>query len=355
MKRMLPLCVVVSGSQPRLGVSEVESAVGAPLRLLDERIGLVGVEESALEGVLAKLYECVLLQEAVLAKAWRANPAEDPGFYAELAASGEWSELSGRSFAVSVRKLGGYPPASTVDLAAAVAEGILRRCSARVNLEEPDVRVRLVVSRGVAVVGTLLFKRRGDRFRFRSKRYKPFKHPASLTPEDAKVLVNLTACGSLLLDPFCGSGSVVIEACLSGLEAVGLDVDRRAARGARDNMIFFSCDARGHVVVGDACVLPFRDGAFDAIATNPPYGRSAQLRSASGRSASECLLQEGFRVLKEGGRVAYISPLSPESGSVAEGYVVRVHGGLARSFVVKVKGGCAREGSVPGNRVVDAH
>jgi len=100
------------------------------------------------------------------------------------------------------------------------------------------------------------------------------------------------------------------------------------------------------VVVGDACTLPFRSNAFDAIATNPPYGKSAQMRSASGCSVDECLLKEGFRVLKGEGRIAYISPLSPRSGyGAAEGYVVRVHGGLARAFVVRAKEGARACGS----------
>jgi len=350
------ICVVVSGAQPQLGIREVELSVGA-LRLLDERVGLVEIEKEALDDILAKLYECVLLQEAILTKAWCTDPPTEPRFYAELAASADWSELAGSSFAVSVRKLGGYPQVSAVDLAAAVADGILRRCgNASVDLEEPKIRVRLVASRKAAIVGVLLLRRRGDRFRFRSKRYKPFKHPASLTPEDAKLLVNLSACRRVLLDPFCGSGSIVIEACLSGLEAVGLDVDRKAARGARDNLAAFSCDARGHVVVGDACMLPFRDCAFDAIATNPPYGRSAQLRSASGRSADECLTKEGFRVLKGEGRIAYVIPLSPRSGcDTAEGHVVRVHGGLARAFAVKAKEGAAHATGISRNGFVDAH
>jgi len=358
MSETLRLCVVVSGVQPSLGLREVEAALERPVERLDDRIGTVEVQRDSLETVLAELFECVLVQEVLSVKAWCSNPPTYPGFYKELATKAEWFELANRDFAVTVRKLGGYPPASSVTLAAAVADGILERCKeARVNLERPEVRVRLIVSERAAVIGVLLLRPRGDRFRFRSKRYKVFKHPASLTPEDAKLLVNLSGRGGVLLDPFCGSGSIIVEACLSGLEAVGLDVDLKAAAGARRNLVFFSCDARGHVVVGDACLPPFRYKAFDKIATNPPYGRSARLHSAGGRCAYECLLDEGFKILKEGGRIAYIVPLSADRPMLDEKlFLLRVHGGLTRAFVTRVKergGWCAD--SVLGNGFVDTY
>lgn len=333
------LCVVVSGVQPSLGLREVEIALGRLVERLDNRIGAVEVRGGELETFLAKLYECVFVQEVLSVKTWCFNPPTHLHFYGELATKAEWPELAGKSFAVTVRKLGGYPPVSSVDLAAMVADGILKSCrGARVNLEHPEVRVRLVVSERAAVIGILLLKPRGDRFRFRSKRYKVFKHPASLTPEDAKLLVNLSGCSGALLDPFCGSGSIVVEACLSGLEAVGLDVDRKTAMGARKNLVYFLCDARGHIVVGDACMPPFRYGAFNGIATNPPYGRSARLRSTSGRCVHECLLCEGFEILKEGGRIAYVEPSSAEKPpSSEEEFLLRVHGGLTRTFVTKIK------------------
>lgn len=329
------LCLVFSGLQPSLGLREAESVLGRPVERLSDRIGLVEAEPGEVQPLLAKLYECVLVQEVIAAKAWRLNPPPHPEFYRELAAMADWSELRGRSFAVTVRKLGGYPPAKSTDLAAAVADAVLGSCSARVDLEEPEVRVRLVVSRAVAVVGVLLLRPRGDRLRLRSKRYKVYKHPASLTPEDAKLLLNLSGCRGTVVDPFCGSGSIVVEACLSGLEAVGLDIDPRAASGALRNLVHFSCDARGHVVVGDACIPPFRRGAFSGVVTNPPYGRSAQLQSSSGSEVHECLMRVVLDTVKERGSIAYIVPSNPMAAGELS---LRVHGGLARTFVVEAKG-----------------
>ena len=333
------LCFVVSGLQPRLGAREIESLIDFPLERLSERLYLARVPWAQVRKCLRKLYDCVLLQEVISVKGLRARPESDPEFYRDLAARCYWSELEGKTFAVSVRKLGGFPHSSSVSLAAKVAEGILEALKGRskVNLSKPDVTVNLVTSGEVAVIGLNLLRARGDRYRLRSKKFKVFRHPASLTPEDAGVLVNLAGWRSPLLDPFCGSGTIVIEACLREVEAVGLEIEENVARGAYRNLRHFSCDARGHIVVGDATMLPFRARAFNAIATNPPYGRTLATDKPAGALVKSFLHNCAY-TLSSGSRVALVRPAGFDAMDhrqyVTEEYPVRVHGSLIRLFTL---------------------
>src|SRR5258708_1805526 len=66
----------------------------------------------------------------------------------------------------------------------------------------------------------------------------PFhSYPARMHPATARVLVELVAAGAPrgapLVDPFCGSGTVLVEARAAGLPAVGVDLNPLAVLIAR--------------------------------------------------------------------------------------------------------------------------
>ncbi len=110
---------------------------------------------------------------------------------------------------------------------------------------------------------------------------------------DARMLVNLVAAGegTLLLDPFAGIGGIVIEALASGCSVTSADFEPALQEG-------LSHLGAKHYVA-DASCLPFADGMFDAIATEPPYHEQA-------KSTVIGALHEMGRVLKEGGRLAIL-------------------------------------------------
>src|SRR5690242_10018192 len=57
-----------------------------------------------------------------------------------------------------------------------------------------------------------------------------FRYPAKLHPPDARALLERhTKPGDRVLDCFCGSGTLLVEAAVSGRSAVGSDVDPVAA------------------------------------------------------------------------------------------------------------------------------
>lgn len=110
---------------------------------------------------------------------------------------------------------------------------------------------------------------------------------------DARMLVNLVMDDGPVrfLDPFAGVGGTVIEAVKRGWSATSTDIDP---------VLRFGLDAiGGRHCVADASHLPFADGTFGAIATEPPY-------HADSRSFLQDAFQEMHRVLAPGGRVAVL-------------------------------------------------
>lgn len=148
-----------------------------------------------------------------------------------------------------------------------------------VDLENPEEELRLylledeyLLARLVEDIDRSLFKKRGNEER-------PFSSPVSLDPVLARVLVNLSGAppGSRVLDPFCGTGGILIEAGLCGIGVHGLDVQQEMVEGARENLEEYGIinhDIR-QGRVSDAPGI-FGHG-FEAVVTDLPYGTASKV------------------------------------------------------------------------------
>jgi len=186
----------------------------------------------------------------------------------------------------------------------AVIDGYMesRGVRLKVDLDEPDVIIRVdvifdEVYVGIDTTGDEALHRRG---------YRVYDHPAPLNPAIASALVMLSGWkeDEVLIDPMCGSGTILIEAGMIGrnvppqklredfaftkvfgrelleevkgdfverdvdLTLVGVERFRKHLKGGRMN----SRKAGVYVefVQGDATRLCLREG--DVAITNPPYG-----------------------------------------------------------------------------------
>lgn len=102
-------------------------------------------------------------------------------------------------------------------------------------------------------------------------------HPAALRANIAFAALRLAQLDGArrLLDPFCGSGTVLLEAgaVWPHLELVGCDWNERSAGGARANLATASLDSQATLHHRDSLGGLDDLGGFDAIVTNPPFGR----------------------------------------------------------------------------------
>src|SRR6266480_6451008 len=160
----------------------------------------------------------------------------------EEVASGEFDSIRsfardcdfhGRTFRVRARGLG-------IDVDASAAEGQLGADFGRtgvVDLEQPSIDYRLLVGEEF-LLGRVIH--RIDRARLEATKvaHRPFSLPISLHPKFARALLNLSRVpmAGFVLDPFCGTGGLLLEAVSIGLRPIGLDRDRRMILGFRASL-----------------------------------------------------------------------------------------------------------------------
>jgi len=180
------------------------------------------------------------------------------------------------SFAVRVKRVKRY--ATNIDVMALerkLGELILHNSpKARVNLKNPEKAFVGILTSGKFVFGVKLSEVSSKPFVKRRPKNKPFFHPSAMMPKIARCMVNLAKpkVGELVFDPFCGTGSMLIEAALMGCRILGLDVQKRMVKGCFKNLAYFNIEPEG-LVIGDAQKLPITN--VDCVVTDPPYGRSS--------------------------------------------------------------------------------
>ena len=239
------------------------------------------------------------------------------------------------------------------DLPTMVGERIKRK-GYKVNLKNPSKTFVILLAKQTCFLCLLLHSVNKKQFEECKPRFRPFFLPGVIIPKVARVLVNLSGLKAkeLFLDPFCGTGGILIEAGMVGARIIGIDVQDKMVRGAKENLKFFGLP--GDFVVGDASQLPLGDNSVDAVATDMPYGKSsfisgsgslnAETHSAFLEGLYQNALDEIHRVLKHG-RKAVIVSNSPSFHQfynkndfhLLEKHVYRVHKSLNRYITVLEK------------------
>lgn len=206
------------------------------------------------------------------------------------------------------------------------------------------MRKRLIFSGGIALAGIKLAEADSKSLTDRFKSL-PFKRSISLTPDVARALVNLTRAkaGDLLLDPFAGTGMVIVEAWSMGIRGLAVDIDWELLRGMKLN--FQSMGVQGIPVVGDSTSLVF--GRVDRVATDLPYGRGASTHGVNLRDLYRLFIERLSEYLSKKGYAAFMIPLWMEeeidnmladNGFKLVGrYYDYVHGSLTRVINVVIK------------------
>ena len=216
------------------------------------------------------------------------------------------------------------------------------RTGAPVDLHDPDTVLRVVATPEGAVMGPLVHRR--GTFDERKSDRRPYFHPSSLAPKLARAMVNLSGArpGKVLLDPFCGTGGIPIEAAMVGCRALASDIDTKMVAGTKANLDHLGLEA--FMATGDARQLTdvFGEGIVDCIATDPPYGRAASTWGVGLKELFSEVFPVLFAVLRPGGRLCLGAPQQVPLESLCrdvgfkylQGVRIRVHGSLTRHICV---------------------
>jgi tRNA (guanine10-N2)-dimethyltransferase len=173
-----------------------------------------------------------------------------------------------------------------------------------VNLRKPDVTVYLLKVKDKIAVSTKRYAT--DDFSKRDQNKRPFFRPVALPPKLARLFVNLARAkkGDTLLDPFCGAGSILIEAGEIGLKPIGRDLDRKMVWGCRRNLEFYKM--KPDVEIEDATKITEKN--LDAIVTDPPYARASKVFTNNLLKMYLDFLKSAFKALKPGGYLVAAAP-----------------------------------------------
>lgn len=206
----------------------------------------------------------------------------------------------------------------------------------RVRLKDPDIEVHMIMSDRVHLfLGTKDIDR--NILETRKVGERPFFSPISLHPRYARALINLTGArrGDRVLDPFCGTGGIAIEAGFMGMRPVISDFDENMIIGARENMEHYGLELDGFATADISDIGGVFDD-IDVIVTDPPYGRSTHTGGEPVDSIYERAIVAFNEVLDPGGAAGVVLPhgISTDMMTLESYFVQRVHGSLSRHYHV---------------------
>jgi tRNA (guanine10-N2)-dimethyltransferase len=210
-----------------------------------------------------------------------------------------------------------------------------------VNLTHPDIELRAVITKNIAYIGMKKAYLETSHFQQRRGHLRPFLLPITLHPKIARALVNLSTVKKqeTLLDPFCGTGGILLEAGLLGLHVIGSDIEKKMIEGCRKNLEFYHLkNFTLHCVdIGDISKYVH---SVDAIVTDFPYARATTTKGEKLAQLYTRAFETISQILKKNGRAVVglsskeILTIGKKYLSVVETYPVKSHRSLTRYFVV---------------------
>jgi len=332
------LFFLISGEHQTLPVSEIQAilkAEGYDYRILERLTQVLRLEAEAncVEPIrLRSALTRVCCQEIFNCE------ASLPNILGNIRSDFLDEFICDESFAVRVKRVEGVTPELIrVDLERKLGEQILKTVkTSRVNLSNPQKTFFGVLTNNRFIFGLKTAEIIPKPFSERGPRRKPFFHPTAMPAKLARLMVNLAQpkMGDLMLDPFCGTGGMLVEAGLIGCRVVGFDAKPHMLRGGLKNLKHYRIRLEG-VVIADARYPPV--SGVDCIATDPPYGRSASTLGTNTRRIVEDFLSAVGDMLPRGAKICMASPETIRIGETAEeaGFKhLESHRSLTREIVV---------------------
>ncbi len=197
----------------------------------------------------------------------------------------------------------------------------------KVNLKNPDIIVYLIFTNTENFFG---FSKR-IRNQIRAKKIK--KYPHELDWKLTRVMINLIGLkkGETVCDPFCGTGTTLLEAESMGIRGIGLDFDEKMCDIAKENLK--ANKYRSEVIKSEFQELSKISDKFDGIVTDLPYG----IASKTTEKPQE-ILKKFFSIIPKQKKVAIMYKEELDFNSELKGlkkYHIYRHKSLTRTILIK--------------------
>ena len=213
------------------------------------------------------------------------------------------------------------------ELERSMGDMISKFSHAKVNLEKPDITVYLIFTNNENFFG---FSKQ-IKEKTRPKKIKKFPH--ELDWKLTRVMLNLIGLkkGETVCDPFCGTGTTLLEAESMGIHAVGLDFDEKMCKISKENLKINGYNSE--VLKSDFQELAKISEKYDGIVTDLPYGTS----SKTSEKPQE-ILKKFFSILPKKKKVAIMYKKELDMNSKLNGlkkYHIYRHKSLTRTILIK--------------------
>ncbi|KZX13100.1 23S rRNA m(2) methyltransferase [Methanobrevibacter oralis] len=253
----------------------------------------------------------------------------------------DWSYYIKDTFAVRVKRF--FSKIDTVATERKVGSVILNNTrNIKVNLDKPTSLIRLVAFEDTVYISIEKYKLDKKHFEDIKPHKRPFFYPGSMSPKLARCMVNLSRVkkGDLLLDPFCGTGGILIEAGLIGCKVVGSDIYWKMKNGTAINLEF--CGIKDYKTFNlDVRELKMYEKVASVV-TDPPYGISTSTGNIDGDDIFKEFFNAIYDNMKDDAYLCIASPhyvdLKPMMDEVGfklvEEYEIKMHRSLTRIISV---------------------
>lgn len=252
-----------------------------------------------------------------------------------------WADYIDETFAVRVKRF--HSEIDTVAYERKIGSLILENCEdIKVNLKKPKSLVRIVAFGNTIYIAIEKIKLNKKHFEESKPHKRPFFYPGSMSPKLARCMVNLSRVkeGQLVLDPFCGTGGILIEAGIIGCRVVGSDIYWKMKNGTAINLEHYGItDYRTFNL--DVRELKMYEKVA-AVVTDPPYGISTTTGDIDGedifreffKSIYDNMLDDAYLCMASPHYVD-LKPMADEVGfKIVEQYGIKMHRSLTRIISV---------------------
>ncbi len=217
--------------------------------------------------------------------------------------------------------------------------------SSKVNLKDPDCFIRLIYLDKIVLLTQRIMKIDKKHFNNFKPHKRPFFYPGSMSPKLARCMVNLTEIkeDDTVLDPFCGTGGILIEAGILGAKLIGSDLDYKMVEGTRRNLEH--CGFKNSQIFREDAKKIHLETRVNAIVTDPPYGISASTGGEDSTNLYSAALKNMDGLLKEKGKICMATPhymdirglIKDTNFEIIEQHHIRMHKSLTRVISLLTK------------------
>jgi len=213
------------------------------------------------------------------------------------------------------------------ELERSMGDMISKFSHAKVELEDPDITVYLIFTDKESFFGF------SKRVKEENRPKKIKNHPHELDWKLTRVMINLTGLkeGETVCDPFCGTGTTLLEAESMGIHAIGLDFDEKMYEISKENLKVNGYKSK--VFKSNFQELLKISGKFDGIVTDLPYGRASKASEKP-----EEILKKFFSILPKRKRIAIMYKKELANNLKLSGlkkYEIYRHKSLTRTILIK--------------------